>query len=267
MLPRDPLAHELRGFGYRTINPPSMLVDVGSLYFVSEDGRDFQVICRADPADVAAVVQKSPSLRIQADFNQHGSFATEISVDFSALFHGGVANNYDQKVHYTLSDTTIAEIPLASNKQIETKLMKDPACSEAVLEQLRAGAYVCQPQQILLATAEYKLDRDSQNKLEVDANIAPDQLKEALKIAIKTQSDQTVVEKEGRLYSGAALNYGVEVNPTCITPPHASFARHLPWTRWDRVVDFVFYRVIEPWLPPTPDLPPAVLQAASAVTR
>ena len=37
----DLLADKLRSYGFYAINPPSTLVDVGSLYYVSEDGRQY----------------------------------------------------------------------------------------------------------------------------------------------------------------------------------------------------------------------------------
>ena len=44
MPPSDPLAGELRTYGFIPINPPSTLVEVGSLYYVSEDASDFREI-------------------------------------------------------------------------------------------------------------------------------------------------------------------------------------------------------------------------------
>jgi hypothetical protein len=234
---RDPLADELRDYGFYPINPPSTLVEVGSLYYVSEDGLSYRAICRAVPADVADVVQISRSVQIQQDLDQKGSFTSDISVDLRSVFDGGVASDYVQKVHFSLTDITLQEIPLVSN------------------------CYVCQGQEILLATAEFKLDRATQEKLKVSADLKPE-VNQALKAAIKTQSDQTVVERDGSLYSGSALNYGVEVNPTCLAPPHSHFLRVLPRNRLERFINFVRYRVIEPWLPPTPDAPATIAQAA-----
>ena len=117
---------------------------------------------------------------------------------------------------------------MVSNLQISKKLMSKSECNAAVVPLLNSTGYVCQGQEILLATAEFKLDRDSQNKLTTGADITPDKVNDALKTAIETQSDQSVVERDGRLYSGSALNYGVEFYPTCLAPSGARFARVLP---------------------------------------
>ena len=263
----DLLADKLRSYGFYAINPPSTLVDVGSLYYVSEDGRHYTAVCLAEPADVAGVELKSKSVQIQEDLSQNGSFETKISVSFRSFIKGSAANNYVERVHFSLTDIMLEEIPLASNLQISKKLMSKSECNAAVLPLLNSTGYVCQGQEILLATAEFKLDRDSQNKLTTGADITPDKVNEALKAAIKTQSHQSVVERDGRLYSGSALNYGVEFYPTCLAPSGARFPRVLPRTPLDRFINFVTYRIIEPWLPATRDEPVDVAQGARAEAR
>jgi hypothetical protein len=263
----DLLAEKLRSYGFYAINPPSTLVDVGSLYYVSEDGRQYTAICLAEPADVAGVALKSKSVQIQEDLSQNGSFETKMSVRFRSFIKGSAANNYVERVHFSLTDIMLVEIPLASNLQISKKLMSKPECNVAVLPLLNSTGYVCQGQEILLATAEFKLDRNSQNKLTTGADITPDKVNEALKAAIKTQSDQSVVERDGRLYSGSALNYGVEFYPTCLAPSGAHFPRVLPRTAFDRFINFVSYRVVEPWLPATRDEAVDVAQGARAESR
>ena len=249
MPPSDPLAGELRTYGFIPINPPSTLVEVGSLYYVSEDASDFREICPADAADLRDVVNTSRSVTIETELRKYGDFATNLSVDFGAMIKGDAENKYVQKVHFSLNDIELEEIPLGSNLQISTKLMGQPNCNAAVLEQLKAGGYVCQGQKILRATAEYELDRASRNKLTTGADVSAEKINDALKVAIKAQSDQNVVEREGRLLSGSALNNGVAVNPTCLVPKDAHFARVLPRNPWDRVVNFVLYRFVEPLLP------------------
>ena len=263
----DLLADKLRSYGFYAINPPSTLVDVGSLYYVSEDGRQYTAICLAEPADVAGVELKSKSVQIQEDLSQSGSFETKMSVSFRSFIKGSAANNYVERVHFSLTDIMLEEIPMASNLQISKKLMSKSECNAAVVPLLNSTGYVCQGQEILLATAEFKLDRDSQNKLTTGADITPDKVNDALKTAIETQSDQSVVERDGRLYSGSALNYGVEFYPTCLAPSGARFARVLPRTPLDRFINFVTYRILEPWLPATRDEPVDVAQGARAETR
>jgi len=148
-------------------------------------------------------------LRIEEDLRQNGSFETNMSVSFRSLIQGSgsAGNYYVQTVHFSLTDTVLEEIPLEANLQISKKLMSRSECNAAVLPLLNSSGYVCQGQEVLLATAEYKLDRDSQNKLTTGANIAPEKVNEALKAAIETQSDQ----KRGRAGWPAVLGVGVEL--------------------------------------------------------
>ena len=78
-------------------------------------------------------------------------------------------------------------------------------------------------------------------------------INDLVKTAIEAQSDQHVVEKEGRLLSGSALNYGVSMNPTCLTPRHGRFARVLPKTTVGRIKNFVLFSIIEPIWPAKED--------------
>jgi hypothetical protein len=114
---------------------------------------------------------------------------------------------------------------------------------------LHAGGYVCQGQKILQATAEFKLDRDAQSKLAANAKATTDNIKDIVKLAVESQSDQTVVDKEGRLFAGTALKYGVSMNPICLAPPTGRFQRILPHTALGRITNFVLFNIVEPILP------------------
>ena len=72
-------------------------------------------------------------------------------------------------------------------------------------------------------------------------------------MAVESQSDQSVVDKEGRLFAGTALKYGVSMNPICLAPPNGRFQRVLPRNVLGRVTNFVLYNVVEPILPARPD--------------
>jgi hypothetical protein len=85
--------------------------------------------------------------------------------------------------------------------------------------------------------------------LTTHAKATPDDIKGVIKVAIETQSDMTVVERAGRLFSGSALQYGVSMNPTCLRPKNAHFDRVLPRTAFQRAKNFVLFNILEPLLP------------------
>jgi hypothetical protein len=66
-----------------------------------------------------------------------------------------------------------------------------------------------------------------------------------VKLAVEAQGNQSVVERDGRILSGAALKYGVSMNPTCLAPLDARFERVLPRSTFGRVYNFVLFNVVE----------------------
>ena len=249
----DPLGDTLRAYGFVPINPPSNLMEVGSLYYVDPEVREFKAICHADKADLDGVVVSSRSWEMQENLERNGRFNTGVKIDLGWVVSGSDDKDYVVKVRASLNDVMIEEIPLGSNLQIYTKLMSKPQCNEVAMQYLHGGGYVCQGQKILQATAEYKLDRDTQDKLAANAKASSDEIKSLVKQAVETQSDQSVVDKGGRLFAGAALKYGVSMNPFCLAPLEGRFQRVLPRTAFDRAKNFLLFNVVEPILPSKPE--------------
>ena len=249
----DPLGDTLRGYGFVPINPPSNLMTVGSLYYVESKVRDFTTICTAEKSELEQAVVSSRSLEMQESLERNGQLATGVKIDVGWLLKGSVDKNYVVKVHSSLTDVVLDEIPLGTNWLIFAKLMEKPQCNQIAMQYLRAGGYVCQGQKILRATAELKLDRDAQSKLGANATATPGDVKDIVKLAVETQSDQAVVDKEGRLFAGKALEYGVSMTPICLAPPNSRFERVLPRTVLGQFANFVLFNILEPILPARPD--------------
>jgi len=249
----DPFGDTLRQYGFVPINPPSNLMNVGSLYYVDSEVKDFKAICHASKADLEDSVVSSRSWEMQESLERKGRFATGVKVDVGWLLKDSVDKNYVVKVHSSLTDVVLEEIPLGPNWSIFAKLMEKPECSQVAMRYIRAGGYVCQGQKILQATAEFKLDREAQSRLAANAKTTADSIKDIVKLAVESQSDQTVVDKEGRLFAGTALKYGVSMNPICLAPPTGRFQRVLPQTALGRVANFVLFNIVEPILPAKPD--------------
>ena len=247
------LGDTMRQYGFVPINPPSNLMNVGSLYYVDAEVKDFKAICHANKADLEDSVVSSRSWEMQESLERKGRFATGVKVDVGWLLNGGVDKDYVVKVHSSLTDIRLEEIPLGANWSIFAKLMEKPQCSQVAMRYIHAGGYVCQGQKILQATAEFKLDRDAQSKLAANAKATADNIKDIVKLAVESQSDQSVVDKEGRLFAGTALKYGVSMNPICLAPPTGRFQRILPLTILGRFTNFVLFNIVEPFLPAKPD--------------
>ena len=251
----DPMAETLRGFGFVRIPLPSNLMNVGSLYYVDAGLRDFKTTCHVGKAELGDDVIVSRSENIEENLQRNGLFATNVTVDFGSLVKGTLDANFVHKVHFSLTDVVVEELPLDRSSLIYRKLMEEPACNDVALQFVDDAprGYVCQVQKTLKATAEFKLDSDVQNKLEANAKVTD--ITDKIKQAIETQSDVNVVERDGRLFTGSALTYGVSMNPTCLAPLRGHFQRTLPRNRFDRLVNFVKFDILEPlWAADQPQL-------------
>jgi len=248
----DPVGAVLRGYGFAPVNPPSTLMSVGSLYYVDADVRSFTAICHPDKSDIDDAVIAGRSWEMQATLERNGQLNTGVKLDLGWLFNGNVDRSYVAKVQSTLTDVVLEEIPLGPNWSIFAKLMQKPNCNEIAMKYLHAGGYVCQGQRTLRATAEFKLDNDTQSKLATQATATSKDIKDIVKLAVESQGNQTVVAKEGRLLSGKELTYGVTMTPLCLAPQNARFDRVLPGTALGRFKNYVLFNIVEPMLPAKP---------------
>jgi hypothetical protein len=260
----DPLDDTMREYQFRRINPPSNLLTLGTLYYVDPAGKSYTVICPADKSDLEGQVITSPTWDLEEKLERNGRFNTGVTVNLSSVLKGDMDNNYIQTVHASLTHVVLEEIPLGPNWHIFSKLMEKPECSKIANELANTGGYVCQGQKTLEATAEFKLGRDAQSKLDTDGKLTSDELKHIMKQAIESQAHESVVEREDRLFAGAALKYGILMNPTCLSPSTGRFPRTLPRTTFDRMVNFVLFRIVEPLFPAEPA---QVAQHDETVTR
>jgi hypothetical protein len=243
------LTGTLRSLGYLPINPPSNLMNLGSLYYVDPEVKFFKTICTADEQDLNGAVIKSPSTRTLADELDSGHFSLGLKLGAGTVGSGGgnVADSFVRKVHYSLTDVQLYEIPLGANQRIYTMSRRE--CNNAVLANIYAGGFVCQGQQIMEATVEYDLRINGGTSASATAEAG--EIANAIKVTAHPNSDVQLTERAGRLATGSALKYGIAMNPTCMAPPHARFQRILPKTRFDRFMNFVKFRLVEPMLPAT----------------
>jgi hypothetical protein len=249
----DQLGDTLRDYGFIPTSPPTTLMTVGSLYYVDSEAKHFSPICIADKEDIGEALRSSASVELQQSLERKGQLSTGISIDIGWLLKGGADSNYVMKVNYSLTDVRVEVIALGANWQIFGKLMDEPNCNQMVTRYLRAGGYVCQVTSILTATAEYKLDRDTQSKLATSSNATVNDVKDIMKSAVEAQGNQDVVNKEGRILAGKALQYGAALTPLCVAPTKSRFSRVVPSTTLGRFWNYVLFNILEPILPAKDD--------------
>jgi len=245
----DPLVETLHDYGLDPIHPPSNLLQVGSLYLVDATAGTYTPICDADKTDLENAVRTSPSFEIRNSLERKGQFAA--SVRAASLFGGDGGQDYVVRIQSSLTDVELTEIALGTNLTIFQKLMTKPTCAAVAMQFVNANRYVCQGQRILTATAQYRLERDASGQLTTRASA--DDIARLAKAAVQLQSNQSLDAQQGKWFSGSALQYGVSMNPQCVSPKHARYARVLPQTRLQRVWNSLLFNVVEPMLPPTAD--------------
>ena len=245
----SPLARPLRQYGFVPLAPPSNLMELGSLYYVDPAFGHFTAICHPRPEDLIGRIVESPGGELRESLERNGRLATDITIDLFAALSGEIDTNYVYRVHASLTNVRLFELPLGDADLIFAKLMERPECDKVATRHIRAGRYVCQGQKIFSATAEYKLDREAHRQLTTKGKVSADRVNGLVKGAVEAQSEHGVVEREGRLFAGAALKYGVRMEPTCLAPPEAYFSRILPSTAFGRMTNYVLFNIIEPILP------------------
>jgi hypothetical protein len=250
---KDPLGDRLRGYGFLPIEPPSSLVGVGSLYYVSSDLRQFTAICNAEKTDVGGYMNESRSLQIEQNLKQSGSFAANLNVGLRPSIKGGVDSGYSQTVHFSLTDILLDEITLGDNGLIYKKLMNKPECNQTAMQLINSDGYVCQGQKILRARAEIETARSVNEKVAGEAETTFGGTDDGAKSTGTTKIDGSVLEREGLPFADAVLTYGVVMNPNCVSPATARFARTLPKTALGRTTNYIFYHILEPLLPAPPE--------------
>jgi hypothetical protein len=108
----DPMAETLRGLGFVRVPLPSNLMNVGSLYYVDAGLKDFKTTCHAGKAELGDDVIVSRSWDIEENLQRNGLLATNVMVDFGSLVKSTLGGNYVHKVHFSLTDVVVEELPL-----------------------------------------------------------------------------------------------------------------------------------------------------------
>jgi hypothetical protein len=147
----DPMADTLREFGFVRVPLPSNLMNLGSLYYVDAGLKDFKTTCHARAADLGEDVIMSRSGDIEKNLERKGALASDVTVDFGSLVKGGFGNDYVHRVHFSLIDVVVEELPLDSSLTIYSKLQIFSAQYEIWPPVARCAGAWTKPRRPLLA--------------------------------------------------------------------------------------------------------------------
>jgi hypothetical protein len=155
----DQLTRVLQDYGYSAVTPPSRLFGPGTITTVetlANGKKQLHLACRMNDDTLAAMWQKSPTLnrRLVADVKQtFDSSANALGVVTSHTIGKRV-----QDIDVSLENMSIVTMSYENLIAVRTEYLKGN-CEEAILWNLRAGALVCQPEEVLEANIVYRNDR------------------------------------------------------------------------------------------------------------
>lgn len=242
----DDLTLALRDNSFIPIKPPSKLHTVGGIYYIEPDLGRFTRLCSPQNEISANAVHISPSAGVSGTTTLHGTYVSQIKTKTGRM--GSEKSSVDDeralKLNFKLTNVQLYQLDVDSGKGLLDKLMNRKDCVDTVTKYWHLGGYICQDTQLLVATAHF--DRDSESdlvgKLDLDTQ-------KALASEIEAAMDVRLTDTEGRSTSGEGLQWGMQMPPLCITPPWARFPRTFPRNSVDKIVNFVKFNIVEPLLP------------------
>ncbi len=205
----------VRGIGFYPINPPSTLRHPGAIYHISPDGRSYSLLCGIDNETLIRTQRQSDTARrIATELTK-----LKIRVDAEIVENKAAAGASDiaKSIAYSLDAVRVYEISLEDLGEIAQNLQNTkPFCRAAVERYLNAGAYVCQIQQVMKASASYQIDDQTNGSGKFGAE---DMLSF---VRGKFEGDAKLVNNAAVV--GTDLFYGMRTAPQCLSLPD----RHPP---------------------------------------
>jgi hypothetical protein len=217
------MSEAIRQIGFYPVTPPTTLRNPGSIYQISPDGKWYTTLCEIENKRLLNVRRESATeKRVASELTK-----LTIKADASLLDKAktSVASDVLKAISYTLDDPKVFEISLANLAEIAAELQaSDPSCKSQVEAYLRNGDYVCQIQEVLQATATYKISTDS--KASGASNIPIAAVKEVLQSTIEPNA---TIKSESEI-AGSGLFYGMRPTPRCLAlPDHNNMLAPVSW--------------------------------------
>ena len=206
----------IRRLGFYPITPPNLLRAPGTIYHVTTDGRFTSALCEVGADRLKDFVEESPT-------------EATISEELRKVSLG-----IDAKIPEMAQSTSDASLLQAVNYQLDrllkTPCQPKPGCQASILEYLTAGEYVCQVQQVLMASANYTVSTEALAKGvgTLDAVLS----------AITANIDPNARLTGSTKVTGTGLYYGMKIAPRCMSLIGET-PRRPPITWQDRLLNSV----------------------------
>ncbi|HET9538320.1 MAG: hypothetical protein ABWY13_14420 [Mesorhizobium sp.] len=218
----------IRRLGFYPITPPNLLRAPGTIYHVTTDGRFTSALCEVGADRLKDFVEESPT---EATISEE---LRKVSLGIDAKIPEMAQSTSDasllQAVNYQLDDVKVLEVSIEELSNIATELQKRPGCQASILEYLTAGEYVCQVQQVLMASANYTVSTEALAKGvgTLDAVLS----------AITANIDPNARLTGSTKVTGTGLYYGMKIAPRCMSLIGET-PRRPPITWQDRLLNSV----------------------------
>jgi hypothetical protein len=223
--PPNRLNEAITAIGFHPITPPVLLRAPGSIYHVSSDGQDYDMLCEVSPDRLVGVTHSSFSItQVSSELRK-----SQYSLDSKVV--RSIESRADAKLAESLKleldDVQVLEVSIEDLSIIADELLHRESCDRAVQRYLANGEYVCQGQRVLKASTKYVTAYD---------NAAAGSVEHTTDL-IKNTFDPTVSVQGGQSVSGANLFYGMRLAPRCLSLADAKRQPRPPLTFWDRLVN------------------------------
>jgi hypothetical protein len=223
--PPNKLNEAIIAIGFHPITPPMLLRAPGSIYHVSSDGQDYDMLCEVAPDRLVGVTRTSSSTTQVTSELRKAQYALDSKIVHSIQSRADA--KLAESVKLELDDVQVLEVSLEDLSIIADELFHRDSCDREVKRYLENGEYVCQGQRVLKASTKYVAAYD---------NTAAGSVEHATEL-IKNNFDPTVSIQGGQSVSGANLYYGMKLAPRCLSLVDAKRQPRPPLSLWDRLVN------------------------------
>jgi hypothetical protein len=152
----DELTRIVRQYGYTAVTPPSRLFGPGTITTVEtlpNGTLQLHLACKMDDNALAAMWQKSPTVDRSLVSAIKQTF--ESSAKVLEMISSSAAGRRSTGIDVSLRNINIVTMTYQDLLDVRNQYLKG-TCEEVVIGNLRAGAAVCQPEEVLEADLVYK---------------------------------------------------------------------------------------------------------------
>ena len=156
----DRLTRIVQDYGYSAVTPPSRLFGPGTIMTVetlSDGTLRLHPACKMNGGILAALWNTSPTINRSLISAIRQSF--ESSAKALGTLESGTTGNRVNGINVSLRNLNIVTISYEDLHEVRNQFLKG-TCEDVVIGNLRAGAEVCQPEEVLEADLIYKTNAE-----------------------------------------------------------------------------------------------------------